>query len=388
MKDTDVRLVIGLMSGTSADGIDAALAEISGGGNGLRVTQKCALAIPYDAEMRAVLLRLASGEAACARDFCLINRALGERFADACEALIRKAGVPKERIACVGSHGHTFWHAPVPEAYAGGLYAATLQLGDPSPIAERLGCPVVSDFRVRDMASGGQGAPLVPYVDYRLYRSEAEDTILLNIGGIANITYLPKGCALSAVVGFDTGPGNMVMDALAEAAHPGMPYDRDGELASAGIACEKMLGELLDDEYYRRKPPKSTGREKLGKAFTQAFVRRADEQGLSHADRLATAAEFTARTICLAVREVCPAGGPDRLIAAGGGARNPHLMRLLKRMFPETRVMTQEDLGHDGDMKEAVAFAVLADERMRLSPNNAPNATGAVHPVIMGTVTV
>ena len=385
-KGAEPVLAIGLMSGTSADGVDAALVEISGCGRKTKARQVAGLSIPYGAAMRERLLRLASGESVPAREFCLMNRLLGERFADACEALLAEAGVPRERVAFVGSHGHTFWHAPVPEEYAGESVAATLQLGDPSPISERLGCPVVSDFRARDVAAGGQGAPLVPYTDWLLFGSETENCALQNIGGIANISLLPAGGGLDTVMGFDTGPGNMVMDQLAARIDPALRCDLDGRIAASGRPSEALLAFLMDDPYYAARPPKTTGREKYGPAYVERLLARAGELGLAPADVMATACLCVARTIALACERFSPFGLPQRMVVSGGGARNPELLRRIRECLPGARVCVPEDLGWDGDRKEAVAFALLANECLHGVCNNAPGATGARHGVVMGQI--
>ena len=380
------RLAIGLMSGTSADGVDAALVEISGYGRTTKARQVAGLFSPYGEDMRERLLRLASGESAPAREFCLMNRLLGERFADACEALLGQAHFAPGDIAFVGSHGHTFWHVPAAEEYAGERLTATLQLGDPSPISERLGCPVVSDFRVRDVSAGGQGAPLVPYTDWLLFGSDAENCALQNIGGIANISLLPAGGGLDSVLGFDTGPGNMVMDQLAARIDPGLRCDADGRIAASGRPSERLLGFLLDDPYYAARPPKTTGREKYGPAYVDRLLARAAQLEISAADAMATACLCTARTIAMACERFSPFGLPQRMVVSGGGAKNPELLRRIREELPGVRVCVPEDLGWDGDMREAVAFALLANECVFGVCNNAPGATGARHGVVMGRV--
>lgn len=380
------RYVIGLMSGTSADGVDAALVAIEGCGERTRARLVDSVSTVYPKPLREKLLTLAGGEPAAARDFCLINRLLGERFADVCEQLCEKAGVPKSKIALVGSHGHTFWHVPRAEEYVDGCYTATLQLGDPSPINERLGCAVVSDFRVRDMAAGGQGAPLVPYTDWLLYRDPERNVALQNIGGIANVSLLGAGCGVDDIVGFDCGPGNMVMDALAPRTDPALRYDRGGRIAASGRVCRALLEELLDDPYYGAVPPKSTGREKYGREWMERLIARAGAYGLSEADLMATAAELTVETIAIACERFSPFGLPDRMIVSGGGARNPHIMRRLRERLAGTEVRVPEDLGWDSDMKEAVAFAVLANECDMGHTNTACHSTGARHAVIMGRI--
>ncbi len=384
---TEPHIVLGLMSGTSADGIDAVAVRIAGCGADTAVEQLAFVTLPFSDEVRARLLALAGGCAANSREFCLVNFLLGELFADACEAVCRAAGLRPDQVDFVGSHGQTFWHEPAGAEYLGRTVRATLQLGEASLIAERLGCPVVSDFRVRDMAAGGLGAPLVPYTEYLLYRQQDRTVALQNIGGIGNITLLPAGGRLCDTLAFDTGPGNMVMDALAARMTGGKQrYDEGGRLAAGGRVSEALLAYLLQtDGYLNLAPPKTTGREYYGEGFVSALWAKGAELGLSGADILATATRYTAETIRLAIGRFCPVR-PDLLIVGGGGSRNPVLMAHLAAALPGCQVMTNEGLGLNSDAKEAVAFAVLANEAMAGRCNNAPSATGAAHPVVMGKI--
>ena len=250
------------------------------------------------------------------------------------------------------------------------------------------GCPVVGNFRVRDVAAGGLGAPLVPYTEFLLYRSETEHTALQNIGGIGNITLLPAGCALSDVTAFDTGPGNMLIDAaIARITNGEKRYDANGAMAASGRVSEALLAQLMRDPYLSRRPPKTTGREHYGAAFVDGIFAAANERKLSDADILATVTDFTAQTIAAAIRDFC-AVRPARLIVGGGGSRNGTLMADIAAALPDVRVLTNEDLGFDGDAKEAVAFAVLANEAIFARCSNAPGATGARHGAVLGKITL
>ncbi|MBR2287371.1 MAG: anhydro-N-acetylmuramic acid kinase [Clostridia bacterium] len=383
----DTLTVIGLMSGTSADGLDAALCTISGSGTSIRVRQEAFPSLPYTDGEHAEILRLASGEKGGSHDLALFHFWLGQKSVRACRQLCEKAGIAPDSIDLIGSHGQTLWHIPVPEDYLGSSVTATLQLGEASLLAEVFSCPVVSDFRVRDMAAGGQGAPLVPYTEYLLYRSEEKHVGLQNIGGIGNITVLPKGAALTDVFAFDTGPGNMVMDRLTEILTEGrLRYDDSGALAAAGCVSETLLRELLLDPYYLLPPPKTTGREKYDERFVQSFLEKANQLALAPSDILATATALTARSIDLAVRELCHPR-PDILIVGGGGSRNPTLLRMLSAYLP-IPVVTNESLGYDSEAKEAVAFAMLASECIHGTCNNVPRVTGASHPVVMGKISL
>ena len=348
--------VAGVMSGTSLDGIDVAIVEIAG----RRIETVGFQSTPYSAATRAAILAV-SDAATHTSAISRLNFQLGELYARAVLRAVRRFGPVK----LIGCHGQTIYHEGAKN---------TLQIGEAAVIAERTGVPVVSNFRARDIAAGGQGAPLVPYVDYLLFRHPKRTRIALNIGGIANITAIPAGAAANKVVAFDTGPGNMVIDALAP------PYDRGGRIAARGRVNTALLDELLADSYYRRKAPKSAGREQYG----AAFVARLNKTGLPMEDLVATATVLTAATIALAVRPF----GPADLIASGGGVHNPQIMAYLAGFLPDVAISTSTDHGIDADAKEAVAFAVLAYETWRGRPANLPSATGACRAVVLGTLTV
>lgn len=375
------RLVVGLMSGTSADGVDAALTRITGCGLETRVEQLGFYFQPFDEGTRQRILAVCGGDFGGSRELCLLGTHLGRLYAQAVRALLKQTETPG--IDLIGCHGQTVYHIPEETAYLGTTIRGTLQIGDPSYLAEEFGCPVVSDFRIRDMAAGGLGAPLVPYTEFLLYRSETEDVALQNIGGIGNVTLLPAGCRLDQVTAFDTGPGNMVMDALAAKITDGkLGYDDGGQLAAAGKVIPALLERMLQDPYLSRKPPKTTGREYYGKAYVESLLRSGDYPLV---DILATATRFTAESIALSLRRFAPRM-PARLVVGGGGSRNPTLLRFLREALPECRVQVQEDLGYDSDAKEAVAFAMLANEALFGICNNAPSATGASHGVVMGRI--
>jgi anhydro-N-acetylmuramic acid kinase len=278
-------------------------------------------------------------------------------------------------VQLIGCHGQTVYHQ-------GGAH--TLQLGEPAIIAERTGVPVVSNFRARDIAAGGQGAPLVPYVDYLLFRHPRRWRIALNIGGIANITIIPPKSSPEDVIAFDTGPGNMVMDALARQ-HTGgkWSYDRGGKIAKSGKVNRGLLGELLADPYYTRKPPKSAGRAQYG----EQFLARMKKSRLPLRDLVATAAELTVATISLGVASNGPRTGPTDMVVSGGGVHNPQLMARLAKELSGMTISTSTDHGINADAKEAIAFAILAHETWRRGPANLPSATGASHKVVLGSIT-
>lgn len=375
------RLVVGLMSGTSADGIDAVLTRITGSGTSTQVEQLGFYFLPFDSDTRRAILEICGGEHGGTREVCLLGTHLGRLYAQAVQELLQATGT--EKVDLIGNHGQTVYHIPEEMPYLNTTIRGTLQIGDPSYLAEAFGCPVVSDFRIRDMAAGGLGAPLVPYTEFLLYRSETEDVALQNIGGIGNITLLPAGCTLEEVTAFDTGPGNMIMDALVMKITEGaMGYDDGGRLAASGKVIPELLQWMLDDPYLDRQPPKTTGREYYGAEYVERLLSVGD---YSLVDVLATATDFTAQTIALSLRRFAPRL-PQRLVVAGGGSRNPTLLQFLQNALPEVQVQTQEDLGMDSDAKEAVAFAILANEALFGICNNAPSATGAKHGVVMGRI--
>jgi len=353
--------VAGVMSGTSLDGIDVAIVEISG----RRVETIGFLCTPYPDAVQLAILDV-SNLATFTGTISHLNFQLGELYARAVLRAVRRYG-PVELIGC---HGQTIYHE-------GGAH--TLQIGEAAVVAERTGVPVVSNFRARDIAAGGEGAPLVPYVDYLLFRHPKRARIALNIGGIANITVIPSGAAPGDVVAFDTGPGNMVIDALAR--EMGLPCDRGGKIAASGGVDRALLDELLADPYYRRPPPKSAGREQYG----AAFVARLKNSGLPMPDLIATATVLTAATVAMGVgmHRRCPTD----LIVSGGGVHNPQIMAHLAGFLPGIAISTSTDHGIDADAKEAIAFAVLAHQTWRKRPSNLPSATGARHAVVLGGIT-
>jgi anhydro-N-acetylmuramic acid kinase len=352
--------VAGLISGTSADGIDAAIIDIDNHSTSM-VTSGCVL---YPRDVRAAILAVSNAQTHTAQ-IARLNFLLGELFADALIAVCEASHTPVHSIDLVGSHGQTIFHEGQPLEFCGRKVASTLQIGEAAVIAQRIGAPVVSDFRVSDIAAGGKGAPLVPFLDYRLFRSDALDRIALNIGGIANITVIPAGAKPEDVIAFDTGPGNMVMDQLAP------PFDSDGLQARAGSVNAGLLAGLLEDPYYSAPPPKTAGREQYGPEFIA-------RTGID----LTTAAELTAETIARAIARY-PA---DEVIVSGGGAHNAYLMERLSALLHGRRVATSAEFGMDIDAKEAVLFAVLAYETWNGRPSNLPSATGARRAVVLGKV--
>ncbi|MGE5579129.1 MAG: anhydro-N-acetylmuramic acid kinase [Bacillota bacterium] len=377
------RLIVGLMSGTSADGVDAVLCEITGSGRGLTARVIHMARIEYSPAERGLLL--GDLRRLDAEEVCRLNFLIAEVFAEAALKCVEEAGLAPADVDAISSHGQTLTHFPRPDHPVLPV-RATLQVGDISVIAQRTGILTVGDFRPADMAQGGQGAPLVPYVDYALLGHESLSRVVQNIGGIGNCTYLPASCSIQDVIAFDTGPGNMVVDALASILTGGrLTMDEDAKMALAGRVDRSLLGKLLDNPYFRMPPPKSTGREDFGVQYARSVLEGAP--GLSPEDLMATASELTVATIAGSYRDFILTKGPvDQIIVGGGGARNPYFMRRLQEEFPKVQVMTHEDAGIPDQGKEALAFAVLGNELLMGQPNNVPSATGARKPVVMGKI--
>ncbi len=361
--------VIGLMSGTSCDGIDAALCEISGSGANLRAGLLDFRCFPLEAALKARIL-LACDNQCDAREIARLNVVLGEEFARAANFLIEKHG----KVDLIGSHGQTVCHLPDE--------GVTLQIGEPSILAARTQTDVVADFRPRDMAEGGQGAPLVPYVDWVLLRDATKNRVALNIGGIANATILPANCELNQVRAWDTGPGNMVIDACAKALF-GVDFDRDGALAAQGNSASWFYGDMARlHPFFAQKPPKSAGREEFGAHFAAGFHTLNREPH----DILAEVTWISAHSIANSLRDHSGFGEDFELIVSGGGAFNPTLMQMLQSELPGATVLRCDEIGIASDSKEALAFAILASETMQGAPTNVPSATGARKSAILGKI--
>ena len=370
------------MSGTSMDGVTAALAKIEDipevqehARPRLKVRLLTYETYPYPLAVREHLLELC--EAGSTRKLCTMNFQLGEIFAAAALKIIEKAGKKPSDIGIIGSHGQTVCHLP---------RQGTLQIGEPAVIAERTGITTVGDFRPRDIAAGGEGAPLIPYVDYVLFSSPKISRVLLNIGGIANVTYLPAGTGLEEIKAFDTGPGNMLLDGVMQRLTKGeLSYDKDGALASKGRVYSDLLAELMRHPFIRKAPPKSTGREEFGNAFLDKILDIAQQKGLSTEDLLATLTAFTVESIVENCRLFL--GEFTELIASGGGAKNRALMRGLGERLVGVKVTTTQEYGIPVEAKEALGFAILAYQTLNHRPNNVPAATGAKRAVVLGKIT-
>ncbi|MBI1739222.1 MAG: anhydro-N-acetylmuramic acid kinase, partial [Acidobacteria bacterium] len=382
-------LVLGLMSGTSADGIDVALARISGRPPRLKAALENFLAVPFPAEVRAAVLRIANGAATSTAEISQLNFLLGELFAAAALTACKKFRVSPRRVALIGSHGQTIYHQGAPGPFLGARrVASTMQIGEAAVIAARTGITTVADFRPADMAAGGQGAPLVPFVDYLLYRDARRGRVALNIGGIANVTVIPAAAAPKKVFAFDTGPGNMLIDALVrEFSHGKQSFDRGARIASRGMLLPYLLRELLEDPYLRQRPPKSAGREQYGEPYAQRVLAWGRKNKARPEDLLRTATMLTAISIVDALqRFVLKRIAVHDLIISGGGAHNPLICAQLASGLPGIRILPSAALGVSEDAKEAFAFAILAYETWHARAANLPGATGAKHPAILGKI--
>lgn len=369
------------MSGTSLDGIDVAVVDISRG----NVSVVAHGTAPYSKAVRQAILSITNAEAHIAR-VSRLHALLGELYAAAVATVCRDSGVPLDSVELIGCHGQTVFHEGAGVKFLGRKVASTLQIGDGSVIAERTGIPVVSDFRTRDIAAGGQGAPLVPYVDYLLFRHRRRGRVALNIGGIANVTAIPPSARPEDVLAFDTGPGNMVVDALVSELSGGKSrFDRGGRIAARGRLNQPLLEALLRDPYFRRRPPKTAGREQFGKEFVERLI----GSGLPLEDLITTATALTAAAISVGIdRFVHPRMKVDELIASGGGVHNPQMMAYLAAFLPNVAIRTSDEFAIDVDGKEAIAFAILAYETWRKRPSNLPSATGAKRPVVLGKISL
>ena len=380
------RLVVGLMTGTSADGVDAVLVRLSG--DGLSATHEVLAEreTPLPQELRAEVLAVAAAESLEPERLMRLDVELAEVYADAVHELLDQAGVRPSDVWAIGSHGQTVRHLP---RSMGGGRALSLQLGSAATLAERTGLTVVSDFRRRDTAAGGEGAPLVPIADFWLFRSDRESRVLLNLGGMANITWLKRGGLLTEVLAFDTGPGNAVLDGLVQAGTRGLAkHDDAGGLAASGRVHPALLEELLADPFFSMPPPRSTGRERFGERYAERLAEMGESMGLSLEDTLATAVELTAGSVERAIREfVLPHGAVDAVYASGGGVRNVTLMTALRRRLEDITLSRLDDLGVSPGIKEALAFAFLAHLTLCGAPGNVPGATGARHAVVLGSIT-
>jgi anhydro-N-acetylmuramic acid kinase len=381
-------LVLGMMSGTSADGIDVALARISGAPPNLNAKLLGHTSVKFPAMLRKEILRVAEQHPINAGTLSQLNFRLGELFASTAIAACRKFRIPSKKIALIGSHGQTIFHQGKPADFLGRPTASTLQIGEPAAIAAHTGITTIGDFRPADIALGGQGAPLVPYVDFLLYRHPKIGRVSLNLGGIANITVLPTAAKPQQVFAFDTGPANMLIDALVSHFTRGRErYDKNAGLASQGRSLPALLDQLLRDPYLKLAPPKSTGREYYGNTYLRKVLALGRRYRAKPNDLIRAATIFTALSVVDALnRFVTPKTKIHQLVVSGGGAHNPLILAQLSAALPGIEVLPSGRLGVPEDAKEAFAFALLAYETFHQRPANLPSATGARGPAILGKI--
>ena len=395
------KYVIGLMSGTSVDGIDAALVKITGSYTATAVEEIAFETYAYPSGIRERIFRLFETDTSSSADICHMNFLLGELFAEAAINITKKAGLDISEVDLIGSHGQTIYHIPdyaaylvqcvkrtkAPESTCRDFQIkSTLQIGESAVIAHKTGTITISDFRVADMAAGGVGAPLVPYTEFLLYSGGTKNIALQNIGGIGNITAIPQNASPEGVIAFDTGPGNMIIDYLMQKIY-GQSYDKNGEVAAKGTVHQQVLSQLMSDNFIKKVPPKATGREHFGKDFSESFYAHCKSINMTDSDIIATATAFTAKSISTAVKKLIPFN-INQLIIGGGGAYNQTLTQMLTHHLPEVEVTTHEKQGKNSNAKEAIAFAILANETINGNTGNLPSVTGAGCGKVLGKISI
>jgi anhydro-N-acetylmuramic acid kinase len=374
--------VAGMMSGTSADGIDIAVVDITAKSKTLVAYGT----VPYSTKLRKAVFELFDLSMSDTQLVCHYNFVLGEYFAKALIKFCRKNTISLSSIDLIGSHGQTIHHNPQGTFFAGKRIRSTLQIAEPSVIAQQTQITTVADFRPGDIACGGQGAPLVPFADYILFQHTKRSRILQNIGGISNLTYLPANGTLDDIIAFDTGPGNMVIDGLIGLiSNNKKTYDHNGLTAAKGTVCNHLIKEMLKHPYFRKHPPKTCGREEFGIHYCQDLYKKAKAEKIHDNDLLMTATAFTAMTVMNAYRRFLPAL-PDEIILCGGGCHNKTLINILKHQSGGIKLLTTKHFGIDPDAKEAVSFAILAWATIKGIPNNIPSATGADKSAVLGKI--
>jgi len=379
------KLIIGTLSGTSVDSIDIALIKISGYGINTKLDVINYSQYPFSGEIKSFILKCSSPELSNVSDICKLNFILGRLFADKINTFIRESGYSNSDIYCIGSHGQTIYHNPSDEKYFGYSEKSTLQIGDPSVIANLTDIVTVGDFRCADVAVEGSGAPLVPYLDFILFNTKDKNKMLVNLGGIANITYLKADCKIDEVIAFDTGPGNMIIDSLARKLF-NKEFDYNGEIASSGKLSQELFDYICSiDIYYKADIPKSTGREYYGDDFVNRIL--TFSEGIKENDILNTISEYTVFCIYSNYRQFIDSkGSPDEILLSGGGASNNFFVNTFSKYFPESNIQIINESGITSDNKEAVLFAVLANETILGNYSNIKNATGAKKNVISGKI--
>ncbi len=388
LREKDSRNVIGLMSGTSCDGIDACLLKITGNGLSTEIDIIEFETYPYKKEIRELIFDASKEQTGTVDKICQLNFTLGKLFADAAGQIAGKSSIPISDIDIIGSHGQTIYHISSLKEKADKKVRSTLQIAEPSVIAQETGVTTVADFRMRDIAAGGEGAPLVPYADFILFGRDGIDRAVQNIGGIANVTFLPANCSINEIIAFDNGPGNMIIDRFAEIITSGKyKYDKDGELASKGKLNQALLERLCSHPYLSIPPPKSTGGEDFGIQFSYDLYKELRRDNVDVLDAITTVTAFTARSISDSYRKyIQPSYKISEVVMSGGGVSNPVLFQFLKDYLENINIRKVEEFGIPSDAKEALEFAILANETICGNPGNVPSATGARERVVLGKI--
>ena len=382
------RIVIGLMSGTSADGVSAIIAKVKKCGIETSFKLIAYKTYPYPKKIREKIFELFNPSISTVDKICYMNFIIGEVFADACIKIAEEAHISMKNIDLIGSHGQTIYHIPKEVRVNNYSSKSTLQIGEPSVIAERTGIITIADFRPKDIAAGGEGAPIIPYIDYILFSKLNKNLVVQNIGGIANLTYIPKKGSIDNIVAFDTGPGNMVIDEVVKIITNGkLSYDYDGKIASQGKISKRLLSFLMEHPFLRKKPPKSTGREEFGYRFAIEAYKKGKDMGLSNEDIVATLTAFTAESIVYSYRNFIPED-IEEVILGGGGSKNKTLVKMISERLSGIKISLHEDYGIPAQAKEPLGMALLANETLCGNYNNVPKATGAKKRVIMGKIIV
>ncbi|ANV72103.1 anhydro-N-acetylmuramic acid kinase AnmK [Bacillus cereus] len=376
--------IAGVMSGTSLDGIDVALVHIDGSGVDSKVELIHFTTVPFCNDMKNDIQQALSIENSNVQLICSLNFKLGLRFANAVKEVCKEANFPLRQLDLIGSHGQTIYHQPQQD---GGMIPSTLQIGEPAIIAYETNTTVISNFRTMDMAAGGQGAPLVPYSEIILYRHQTKNRLLQNIGGIGNVTVIPSQLSEKSVIAFDTGPGNVVMDEVCQRLFQ-LSYDQNGNIAKQGVVVEEVLTYCMNHPFLKMNPPKSTGREQFGEEFVSELLKRFEKH--SKENILTTVTRFTASSIVYHYKEfILQYYEIDEVILGGGGSYNDTLVEMIRHGLKEEKcaLFLQEDIGYSSEAKEAIAFAILANETYHRNPSNVPSATGAKESVVLGNIT-
>jgi len=386
LKSKEEKIGLGIMSGTSLDGVSIVIAKLKG--NWIKTKFKILYhkTFEYDNEIRRLILKLTNPKTGNVKRICQLNYVLGMIFAEKALEAMDEVGLSRGDVDFIASHGQTIYHNPKIEDIYGYKTRSTLQIGEPSIIAYKTKIITIADFRHKDVAAGGNGAPISAYADYIIFRSIDICRAIQNIGGIANVTYIPRNAEIKDVIAFDTGPGNMIIDAIVrEMSHGKLNMDLNGEIAAKGKVNEVLLNYMMKHPYLKKKPPKTTGREEFGESYVKKIIGKAREMNLKWEDIIATATYYTAKTITESYIKYLPEK-PDEIIIGGGGSRNRVLMEMIKELNPKTKISLHEDYGIPSQAKEPLVMVILANETISGFPNNVPSATGALERVVMGKI--